>query len=180
MTFPLPEPTNFARAALLALATISSDDEQAKAPTVFLLAPDTLPRSLEQMMEALAGMTKPVSCAASLAGDTLTVDCRSLVTAGEIAEHQHTTSFWTSALTRALSSFLGPDPGPHRVVLRGRGSPIVMTVDEVLMLLGSYNFRDRLGFDFDEPDREARALGAETVITLAGPVSGFTFRIGSP
>ena len=163
------EEREYARATLLALVTISTDEGHGEPPAVYFVAPDTTRLTLDQAARALVEMTKPVSCGGRTVANALTIECRSRRTLAEITEHENTTAFWSDGLLRALQRVIGTTSRARRIVVRGRGDSLLMTIDDMLTWLRQYGFRDKLGFDVDETDSEARSGGADAVVTFRGP-----------
>jgi uncharacterized protein YegJ (DUF2314 family) len=173
------EHPEFAKATLLALSTIASDDAKAQPPVAFIFPPSNLRLGSDGAAEALRGMAKPLSCGGTILESALKIDCRTFHTLAEVTEHENTAAFWIQALTRSIARILGPDSGARKAMLRGRGTAVLVTVDDVPKWLQQYNFRDKLGFDVTEPDPDARNAGADVVISFAGPGVISQFRMSS-
>lgn len=143
----------------------------------YVVAPTPSPMTAEAAAEALAALSKPVSCSAVQNGDCLTITCKQLSTSGVRRAPELTLDPDYNSLIRDLIRSFGHGDNPL-LLLRGTGKSILMSANEISEWLQEYDFHAiGLGFSWDDPDDEARAAGAVGTLTFSGPIEYTSFRV---
>jgi hypothetical protein len=157
-----------ARIALLALrASVESGNPQVVERLV--VSPSREPLTVDQTVEVLASIGKPVDCGAEQVGDTLVMNCRQLSSNAEILDRQAVASALLGDYGPGVAVRAEPTGTQNLILLRTAHDSLVVSIDAFNKWTYDYSLPLGLGLTIRPPRPDEQSPRVVCVVLMGKP-----------
>jgi len=140
-------------------------DRERSAESSWVFVPQTAVVSTDLAIESLVQLPKPVACDAHTDAESIVVDCRAITNPGARKVHDRNAERTIRLFSHAIQRLGDTRRSDPRVLVRGYGGAVVLSLSEVQTWLRDYFVRS-FAMALQRPDSDALSQGVSAILAL--------------